>query len=80
MRKNIGTTDRIIRILIGVICLIAALILRNLFIAALGVFALYEGLASWCALYQLIGKNTCPIDLPSLQHNNSSKQQSKKVA
>lgn len=28
----------------------------------LGLFALYEALASWCALYQLIGKNTCPLN------------------
>jgi hypothetical protein len=67
MTKNIGTPDRILRAVIGVILLVVALVVVHvlwlkiiLIIGAL--FSFYQALTSWCALYQLMGKNTCPIE------------------
>lgn len=61
MNKNIGTTDRVFRLVLAC-CLLAWASWQSSWIAALiGLFILYEALASWCAFYQLIGKNTCEV-------------------
>lgn len=60
--NNIGTTDRVIRIVIG-LALIAGYFLfptasyRWAFL--LGIIPLATGLIGWCALYTLLGVNTC---------------------
>jgi hypothetical protein len=65
MKKNIGTIDRIVRLLIAVVCFGAVFMVSNSYIkiilSALSIFSLYESLFGWCAFYALIGKNTCPI-------------------
>jgi hypothetical protein len=60
MRKNIGKFDRMVRLIIGVgaIYLGVAVSFWFYFLAA---FAFYEAFSSWCAFYQIIGKNTCKI-------------------
>lgn len=62
MKKNIGTSDRIIRLLIALLLLIVAWWQQSLIVLALSLFVFYEALTSWCLFYQLIGKNSCPID------------------
>jgi hypothetical protein len=66
MKKNIGKADRLIRLLLAVIIGLAALFIDVLIIRAvfiiLSLFIFYEALAGWCALYALMGKNTCPIN------------------
>jgi hypothetical protein len=61
MNQNIGKTDRIIRLSGGVILLILSIWLKSGFMALAGLFTIYEGVVGWCAFYQLIGKNTCPL-------------------
>jgi hypothetical protein len=67
MKKNIGTFDRIIRLGLGIILLAVALVVVNalwfkIVLIILAVFSFYQALTSWCLLYQLMGKNTCPIE------------------
>lgn len=62
MKKNIGTTDRIIRLSIGIIFLIIAWWESSWIALGIAIFTLYEAFASWCLFYQIIGKNSCPID------------------
>jgi hypothetical protein len=62
MKKNIGTQDRLFRLGIAVILLILAWLLHSWIILAVGIFVLYEAAAGWCIYYQIIGKNTCPIN------------------
>ena len=65
MKKNIGTTDRIIRIIIA--AAIAVLYFTNIIpgtigivlIAVAGIFVL-TSLVSFCPLYALAGLSTCP--------------------
>lgn len=65
MKKNMGGTDRIIRILIAAIAVFLysnGTLTGTVGIAALvvaGVFAL-TSLISFCPLYTLVGMNTCP--------------------
>jgi fatty acid desaturase len=65
MKKNMGNTDRIIRLIVAAI--FAGLYFTNtvtgtfgiVLLALAGVFIL-TSLVSFCPLYTLIGLNTCP--------------------
>lgn len=68
MRRNIGIADRMARLGIGVVLAAAGLYLAyriNIWAGALpvliGAFSILEALYGWCAVYALLGKNTCPI-------------------
>lgn len=60
MKKNIGTADRLIRFSIGLLLLAYAWWAGSWIALAFALFTFYEAAASWCAFYQLIGKNSCP--------------------
>ena len=67
MKNNMGSADRIIRLIIAAV--IAVLFFTNvvsgtvgiILLVAAGVFAL-TSLISFCPLYPLVGINTCPKD------------------
>lgn len=59
MKKNIGTADRLLRALIGVLLMGIAYWQSSLLALFLGFFVLYEAMSSWCIMYQLLGKNSC---------------------
>lgn len=61
MFQNIGSFDRIVRLSIGVLLLLIGWYSRSGMLVLAGMFALYEGLASWCIVYQVLGINTCPL-------------------
>lgn len=65
MKKNIGTIDRLVRLALSILSGIAALftdsMILKVVLVLLSMFILYEALAGWCALYALLGKNTCPV-------------------
>lgn len=61
MEKNIGKKDRLIRLGIAAILFSMAWWLKSWVLFACGLFTLYEAVASWCLLYHLMGKNTCPV-------------------
>jgi hypothetical protein len=61
-KKNIGTGDRLFRLLLALILFLFAWWQTSWILLGLGIFTLYESLASWCAFYQLMGKNTCSIN------------------
>lgn len=65
MKKNMGTADRVIRILLAV--LFAVLYFTNTVTGVFGIVLLVLGgvfvltsLISFCPLYTLLGLNTCP--------------------
>ena len=59
MTKNVGQTERVIRIVAG-LGLIAAAYTGNLGMwAYIGVVPLLTGLIGWCPPYALLGINTC---------------------
>ena len=61
MKPNIGTNDRIARLIIGVVLISLALIYKSAFMALGGLFSIYEAVSSWCVFYQILGRNTCSI-------------------
>ncbi len=65
MKKNMGTTDRVIRTFLAI--LFAVLYFTNTVSGVFGIVLLVLGgiflvtsLISFCPLYTLIGLNTCP--------------------
>lgn len=61
MKSNIGFNDRLLRLLAGVALLAFAWWQSSWIALLVALFIFYEVLAGWCAFYQLIGKNTCPL-------------------
>lgn len=66
MKKNIGTFDRVVRALAGIVCAALALFVvsslpAKIILGFVALFCFYQALTSWCLLYQILGKNTCPI-------------------
>ena len=61
IKKNIGQTDRIIRIIIGLI-IIGAGIKFGTWLGAIGAVPILTALIGWCPPYDMLGFNTCGID------------------
>lgn len=61
LKKNIGIVDRWIRLSLGIILLLLAYLWQSWLLVGFAVFTFFEALVGWCVLYQLIGKNSCPI-------------------
>jgi predicted RND superfamily exporter protein len=65
MNKNIGTADRTVRLVLAIIIFALFFVFESwivrIIVLLVGAFVSYEAIAGWCALYALIGKNTCPI-------------------
>ena len=60
MKKNIGKPDRISRLIIGIALLGWAYWKMSWILLLLGLFTLFEAYMSWCIVYQILGKNSCP--------------------
>ncbi|MEG3619403.1 DUF2892 domain-containing protein [Magnetovibrio sp. PR-2] len=58
---NVGSIDRILRILIGVVAVTFALLSSHPLAiwGALGVIPLFTAVAGWCPLYMPLGISTC---------------------
>lgn len=64
LKKNVGSTDRILRIVLGLVLLGAFFLsgeggYRWLFL--IGIIPLATGLMSSCPLYSILGISTCPM-------------------
>ena len=61
LTKNIDTKGRILRFSLGLILLFLAYWFSSWILLAAAIFTFLEAAMSWCVLYQLLGKNSCPI-------------------
>lgn len=66
MKKNMGSADRIVRLLIAAV--IGVLYFMNIISGTLGIVLLVlagvfvvTSLVSFCPLYSLVGLSTCPV-------------------
>lgn len=57
MQKNVGSTDRIIRIVAGAVIIIAGLYFRSWW-GLLGIVLLGTALINWCPIYGICGVTT----------------------
>lgn len=64
MKINEGTTDRVIRVIIGSLALVAGFFwlagTAQIVAYVIGAIALVTGLVGFCGLYTLLGVSTCP--------------------
>jgi hypothetical protein len=58
MNCNVGSTDRMIRIIIGAIIFITLFAMQTWWFL-LGVIPIFTGLIELCPLYSLVGISTC---------------------
>jgi hypothetical protein len=63
MESNVGSADRIVRVVIG-LALLSLLFLLNgnaRWLGLIGVVPLVTAAFRFCPLYRLVGLNTCPL-------------------
>ncbi|HDT15394.1 MAG TPA: DUF2892 domain-containing protein [Firmicutes bacterium] len=58
MEKNVGGTDKTIRIVAGIVIIVLGLIFRSWW-GLIGVVILITGLVGFCGIYKLFGFSTC---------------------
>jgi hypothetical protein len=61
MNLNVGNTDKVIRIIVGV-CILSLLFLLKgdaRLLGLIGIVPLATGLVGYCPLYSMLGLNTC---------------------
>jgi len=59
MKKNVGSMERVIRVVLGVVVLSLAFVGPQSPWAYLGIIPLATGLLGWCPPYALFGFSTC---------------------
>ena len=60
MTANVGTVDRALRVVVGLVLLALALFGGHLW-GWIGLVPLATGILGWCPFYPLLGMNTCPM-------------------
>ncbi len=63
MTRNVGTIDRVIRIVLG-LALLALIVLVDApwrWVGLVGLVPLLSAVAGFCPLYSLLGMSTCPM-------------------
>jgi hypothetical protein len=65
MQINVGSTDRIIRAIVGIAALIGAIALGigtggGIALLVLGAIMVVTAAVGFCPLYRVLGLNTCP--------------------
>ncbi|WP_373020872.1 DUF2892 domain-containing protein [Thiomicrorhabdus sp.] len=58
---NVGRLDQIIRIVVGLVLVIATITDLIGVWGYIGIIPLLTGLLRWCPLYSLLGIQTCPL-------------------
>jgi hypothetical protein len=68
MKKNLGTSDRWLRVLAASALLLCSflaplpLLVRAAGLGGVGVYLLFTALAGTCLGYKLMGRSTCPVE------------------
>ncbi|WP_461517181.1 YgaP family membrane protein [Porticoccus sp.] len=61
MKANVGTIDRVIRVVLGLVLIALVFVGPQTPWGWVGVIPLVTGLISNCPLYSILGLSTCPI-------------------
>jgi len=66
MMKNVGSADKIVRIVVGIALIAFALFgpadIGWKWVGWIGVVPIATALMGWCPLYSIVGMKTCPTD------------------
>ncbi len=61
MEKNVGSLDRILRIIVGIALIALVFVGPQTPFGWIGVVPLATALIGWCPAYRLLGIRTCPM-------------------
>lgn len=62
-KKNLNTSGRILRLILGTILFILAYFMSwSAIVLFFAGFCFFEAWFSWCGLYAVIGKDSCPLE------------------
>lgn len=61
MGKNVGTIDRAVRIIAGLVLIALVFVGTQTPWGWIGIIPLATALIGWCPAYRLLGLNTCPM-------------------
>lgn len=64
MKLNVGTTDRIVRAILGFALIAATLAGWSILWGVAGAVLLGTAVVSFCPVYAILGKSTCPAQPP----------------
>ncbi len=66
MMKNVGSADKIVRLVVGIALIAFALFgpadIGWKWVGWIGVVPIVTALMGWCPLYSIVGMKTCPTD------------------
>lgn len=65
MKLNVGTTDRIVRAVVGIALIAATMAGWSAVWGLVGVVLLATAAVSFCPVYALLGKSTCSVPPPA---------------
>lgn len=60
MKPNMGKTDRVIRLLVGLIIVGIGVYFKSWW-GAIGLVPIFTAAIGWCGLYTLLGTSTCKV-------------------
>ena len=60
MRRNVGTVDFIVRIIIGIVIAVLGVVFKN-WLGLIAIIPIGTALLHWCPLYRLFGISTCKV-------------------
>lgn len=63
MMRNVGSTDRVVRVVAGLVIVAAGVAFRSWW-GLVGLVPLLTATMSWCPLYAPFGLSTCPTKSP----------------
>lgn len=63
MKVNVGSADKVIRIVMGIVLLSLIYFLQGnvRWVGLIGIVPILTALMGWCPLYTLLGIRTCPM-------------------
>jgi hypothetical protein len=61
MARNVGTIDRVLRVIVGVVLIAMVFVGPKTLCGWIGVILLATALMNWCPIYRLFGVRTCPM-------------------
>lgn len=62
MKKNLDDSGRLWRLVMAFVVLFFSWWLSSWILLAISLFIFYEAIAGWCIVYQILGKNSCPLE------------------
>jgi len=65
MIKNVGTIDRIIRAIVGIVFVLSFFFVKffllKVILLILGIVLIFTAITGFCGLYRVLGISTCPL-------------------